>query len=151
MTIIMITHKTTTPEQTITLAKKFAKSLRSGDIICFKADLGAGKTTFTKGLAEGLKISSKKVNSPTFVLLNIYEGKLPIYHFDLYRIESEDMFNIGYDEFVYGDGVAVIEWSERLDSLLPKEHFLIEIKHKGESQREIRIKGVGKTYKERVQ
>lgn len=102
-------------------------------------DLGAGKTAFVKGMAQGLKLDPLKVHSPTFTLMNVYEGKLPLYHFDLYRIKADDLFGIGYEEFFYGKGVAAVEWSERLDHLVPEDYWKVELKHAGEDRRDIRV------------
>ena len=136
-------------EQTIALGERLARNLRKGDIICLEGDLGAGKTTFIKGVAKGLKIASEKVNSPTFVLMNAYQGRLPLYHFDLYRLENTgEIGAIGYEEFLYGDGVSVIEWAERLGTLTPKEYLRVELKHKGENERSIKVSAVGKKYHE---
>ena len=138
---------TKTPEETMGIAEKLGKKISAGDIICLFGDLGAGKTTFVKGLAKGLKFNSQKVKSPTFVLMNIYEGRLPVYHFDLYRIEENaELTMIGYDEFLYGDGVAVIEWAERLNTLMPKERLDIELTHKKPEERMIKMIARGKRY-----
>ncbi|VAX35609.1 tRNA threonylcarbamoyladenosine biosynthesis protein TsaE [hydrothermal vent metagenome] len=138
---------TKNPEETIAFGKKLAKNLSSGNIICLIGDLGAGKTTFVKGLAQGLKVNPNKVSSPTFVVMNIYEGKLPIYHFDLYRMEgNEDMAMIGYEEFLYGDGIAVIEWAEHLGNLMPKDYIRIELTHHKPQGRKIKLSVKGKRY-----
>jgi tRNA threonylcarbamoyladenosine biosynthesis protein TsaE len=109
--------------------------------------LGAGKTTFIKGVAKGLKIAPEKVNSPTFILMNAYQGRLPLYHFDLYRLENTgEIGAIGYEEFLYGDGVSVVEWAERLGALTPKEHLRIDLTHKGENTRGIKITAAGEQY-----
>ncbi len=135
--------------ETLQLGEKLAKRLRKGDIVCLQGELGAGKTTFIKGVAKGLKIAPEKVNSPTFVLMNAYHGRLPLYHFDLYRLETTgEIGAIGYEEFLYGDGVSVIEWAERLGALTPKEYLRVELKHKGENERSIKVSAVGKKYHE---
>jgi len=138
----LITHSA---EETSAIGKQLARGLEPGDIVCLFGDLGAGKTTMIKGIAEGLAIKSDYVHSPTFTLLNLYEhGRLPLYHFDLYRIEDpEELFDIGYEEFLYGSGISVIEWSERFGHLLPKERLEIHLRHKGDDRREIRVKAVG--------
>lgn len=131
-------------DQTLRLGERLAKHLRKGDILCLEGDLGSGKTTLIKGIAKGLNISAAKVNSPTFVLMNAYEGRLPLYHFDLYRLEHvHEISSIGYEEFLYGDGVAVIEWAERLGELAPREYLRVELAHKGESERSIKFSAVG--------
>lgn len=134
-------------QQTIELGERLARYLCKGDILCLEGELGSGKTTLIKGIAQGLKIAPEKVNSPTFVLMNAYEGKLPLYHFDLYRLEhAREISSIGYEEFLYGDGVAVIEWAERLGELAPREHLCIELAHKGENERLIKFSAVGGRY-----
>lgn len=137
-------------ENTRKIGKRLAKQAAGGDILCFFGDLGSGKTTMIKGLAAGLGAFDEEVTSPTFVLLNVYdELKWPVYHFDLYRLETTDeLFDLGYEEFFYGDGVTVVEWSERLGRLLPKERLEIHLEHKGDDQREIRLKAVGKRYEQ---
>ena len=128
------------PEETKAFGKHLAKGLRGGDIICLFGDLGSGKTTLNKGIAAGLNINPKEVNSPTFILMNIYKGRLPLFHFDLYRIEDlHGISSIGYDEFLYGDGVSVIEWADRLGEFLPEEHLRIEMEHKKLDERVIRL------------
>lgn len=137
-------------QETQNLGEKLAKRLRKGDILCLEGDLGSGKTTFIKGIAKGLKIAPEKVNSPTFVLMNAYdEGRLSLYHFDLYRLEHiREISSIGYEEFLYGGGVSVIEWAGRLEELTPKEHLRVELKHKGENERLIKFSAIGKRYYE---
>ena len=134
------TFKSSSVNETIKLAGQFASNLKPGDIVFLKGDLGAGKTVFTKGMAKAFGVSDKKVVSPTFVLMNLYEGKLPIYHFDLYRLENpEEHKTLQLDEYLYGDGVSVIEWPERLGTFAPKEYWLVELSHNNESTRTICI------------
>lgn len=92
-----------------------------------------------------------KVHSPTFTLMNIYEGKIPLYHFDLYRIKADDLFGLGYEEFFYGVGIAAVEWSERLEHLLPKVFWKVELRHAGDDERHIFISAEGDNMKERFQ
>lgn len=133
--------------ETLRLGEKLARHLRKGDILCLQGELGSGKTTLIKGIAKGLKIASEKVTSPTFVLMNAYEGRLPLYHFDLYRLEEiHEISSIGYEEFLYGNGIAVIEWAERLGALTPKEYLRVELKHQGENERSIKLSAVGERY-----
>ena len=133
------------------LGERLAKYLRRGDILCLEGELGSGKTTLIKGIAKGLRIAPEKVNSPTFVLMNAYHGLLPLYHFDLYRLENTgEIGAIGYEEFLYGDGVSVIEWAERLGALTPKEYLRIKLAHKGEDQRLIKIFPAGTRYSQLV-
>lgn len=123
------------------LASKIAKHLFPGFVLGMGGDLGSGKTTFTQYLAKHMGIKAV-VNSPTFTILKIYKNHLPLYHMDVYRLEK-----IGYDyeldEFIYGDGVAVIEWYEYIKRMLPETMFSIDIKTLSETDREITIKGDG--------
>jgi tRNA threonylcarbamoyladenosine biosynthesis protein TsaE len=137
-------------QETAKLGNRLAKFLKPGDIVCLFGDLGSGKTTLVKGLVGGLKIKPSKVNSPTFVLMNIYEGKIPIYHFDLYRIEGKDLLNIGYEEFFYDEGIAVVEWAERLGAELPKEYIAVRLGHKNEKERVIEVSAQGKGLSRRL-
>ena len=126
--------------QTQTIAKRLAKSLKSGDVLALIGNLGSGKTVFVKGLAEGLGCRKKDVISPTFVLLRQYKGKVDINHFDLYRLKNmRQLIDIGYEEYFYSDGVAVIEWADRIESALPEEHIRIEFTIKGDNKRLIKI------------
>ena len=127
-------------EETQLCAQRLAGHLKAGDIIFLQGDLGSGKTTFVKGLAQAFRVNAKKVNSPTFVLMNYYKGKLPIYHFDLYRLESpQEIDTLDFDEYLYGQGITVIEWSERLGEHNIKPRYLVKFQHKGEYRRQICI------------
>lgn len=127
-----------------------AKSLKRGDILCLFGQLGAGKTVFTKGIAAGLGIKKESIISPSFVLIREYpEAKLPFYHFDLYRLkEQKQILSLGYEEYLYGDGVSVIEWAERLGRLLPSEFLKIELSIKGARERGIKFTSFGSRYRE---
>ena len=115
-------------EETAAIAEKFAKSIKQGDIVCLNGDLGAGKTAFTSGFARGLGYKGY-VQSPTFALINEYRGDMMIYHFDVYRIdENEEMYDIGIDDYLFGDGVCIIEWAERIKELLPENVINVYIK-----------------------
>lgn len=135
------------PGETARLGERLAGCLKGGDIICFFGDLGSGKTTLIKGIARGLNVSPAKVNSPTFVLMNAYEGRLPLFHFDFYRLENiQGIGSIGYDEFLYDDGVSVIEWADRLGTFLPEEYLKVELKHKKFDERVVRLSAKGRRY-----
>jgi tRNA threonylcarbamoyladenosine biosynthesis protein TsaE len=135
-----ITH---TPQATRSIAAQLAELLEPGDVLTLSGDLGAGKTTFTQGLAEGLGVADR-VNSPTFTLIREYEGRIPLYHMDVYRLgEQAAAEDLGIDEYLYGDGVSVIEWAEYIESLLPEDHLQIKIRSLAESEREITISGQG--------
>ena len=130
---------TNSAKETQKFAKGFAKKLKAGDILCLTGSLGSGNTTFIQGLAKGLGVKGKVI-SPTFVLMSIYKGRIPLYHFDLYRLNStDDVRALGYEEFFYGDGAAVIEWAERLKELLPAECVRIKIEILGKNKRELLI------------
>lgn len=113
------------PEETIAIAERLAKSLRPKDVIALEGDLGAGKTTFTKGLARGLGIK-KTVNSPTFTIIKEYNGIMPLYHMDVYRLEGSDE-DLGFDEYFDGSGVTVIEWAHFIKEHLPSEILTIRL------------------------
>lgn len=114
-------------ENTIKIGEKIGLSLKKGDIIAYKGTLAAGKTTLTKGIAKALQVD-EVITSPTFTLISEYYGKLPLYHFDVYRLDSvEDFLNLGSEEMMYGDGVCAIEWSEKIESALPKDAIIINL------------------------
>lgn len=136
-------YKTFSAEETKTIAQNLAQNLKAGDVLCMYGDLGAGKTAFVQGLAKGFLIDAY-VNSPTFTIVNEYMGTLPLYHFDVYRVGSSDeMFDIGFDEYIDGDGVSVIEWAELIEDILPKNRYNVTInKTDEENVREITIEVV---------
>ena len=113
--------ETWSPEETFALGKKLGEEAAPGEIFCLDGDLGVGKTVFTQGFAAGLGVT-EPVNSPTFTILQIYEeGRLPLYHFDVYRIgDPEEMDEIGYEEYFFGDGVCLIEWASLIGELIPE-------------------------------
>ncbi len=116
----MAVYKTGSPAQTAALGEKLAQKLRGGEVIAFEGGMGMGKTVFTAGVAKGLGVD-KGVASPTFTIVREYEGRLPIYHFDLYRITSfEDLYSCGFFDYLGGDGVVLIEWSENFAQYLPE-------------------------------
>jgi tRNA threonylcarbamoyladenosine biosynthesis protein TsaE len=127
--------------ETILIAEKLAKTLKPGDMIALSGDLGSGKTTFTKGIGKGLGVKNpRRINSPTFVLIKEYNGKIPLYHLDLYRLDNlEEIENLGIEEYIYGTGVTVIEWAEKIECLLPEKRVLVKFKIKGDNKREVLI------------
>ncbi len=130
---------TRTEAETAALGEMFGRNLDQPLVIALKGELGAGKTVFVRGAARGLGVK-ERVTSPTFVLLKIYSGRLPLYHFDFYRLpEDEDPFELGFAEYLPGEGIAFIEWAERLPDLLPDEFVQVDIKNfyddKGEGRR----------------
>ncbi|MEM7009474.1 MAG: tRNA (adenosine(37)-N6)-threonylcarbamoyltransferase complex ATPase subunit type 1 TsaE [Thermodesulfobacteriota bacterium] len=114
-------------DETLKLGEIIGKSLIPGSIIALVGDLGAGKTVLVKGLASGLGVAEEP-NSPTFVIMNSYEGKMPLYHYDLYRLSDEDeLAGIGYEEHFFGEGVAAVEWADRVQGIFPEHTISIEI------------------------
>lgn len=132
-------------EETKKIGYLLGKQSKAGEIYCLNGDLGVGKTIFTKGFAEGLDIEQREVTSPTFTIVNEYQGRLPFYHFDVYRISSvEEMEYTGYEEYFFGKGVCVVEWAELIEELLPEEVYRITIQKdntKNEDYRKIIIEG----------
>jgi len=140
------------PESTRMLAKRFSSLLAAGDVVLLQGELGAGKTEFVKGLAEGFGVT-ERVTSPTFTLLNIYQGSLPLYHFDLYRLDdAEELANIGFGEFLGGDGVAVIEWPDLFSSEMPDEYLKVELRQGDQSaERFLKFVAQGDRYAARLE
>ena len=136
--------KTNSVEETQLLAEKIGGWVQPGMILTLEGDLGAGKTTFTKGFAKGLDIK-RNVNSPTFTIIKEYQGRLPLYHMDVYRLENgaEDM---GLHDYLFGDGVCVVEWASMIEDILPKERLDIKVYREGENDRRIELTPVGEFY-----
>ncbi|MEK3889623.1 tRNA (adenosine(37)-N6)-threonylcarbamoyltransferase complex ATPase subunit type 1 TsaE [Bacillus sp. FSL K6-3431] len=130
--------------ETHAIAKKLGNLLQKGDVVLLEGDLGAGKTTFTKGLADGLNIK-RNVNSPTFTIIKEYMGRLPLYHMDVYRV-ADSYEDLGLDEYFYGDGVTVVEWAQLIAEQLPEEHLTIYLHHAGDDHRKLLFKPVGVRY-----
>jgi tRNA threonylcarbamoyladenosine biosynthesis protein TsaE len=134
---------------TQTLGERVGRLLEAGDIVCLYGELGSGKTVLTKGIARGLGVASERaVRSPSFVLLQRYQGRVPVYHADLYRLDGPaDIVDIGLREFLGADGVAVIEWADKLEVSLPVERLDITIAHQTEETRLITIIPQGTRYR----
>jgi len=147
----MINIETHSFEETVEFGKKLGIVLKSGDIISLSGDLGTGKTALTNGIAKSLGIDSY-ITSPTFTLVNEYEGRLPLYHFDVYRIyDPDEMFDIGFEEYINSEGITIIEWGEQIREILPEEIINVNIKKnldKGIDVREISIDFIGEKYSE---
>lgn len=135
-----------TPVDTKKLGVQLGREAVAGAVFCLIGDLGVGKTVFTKGLAEGLGIH-EHITSPTFTIVNAYKGTLPFYHFDVYRIgHIDEMDEIGYEEYFYGDGVCLIEWADLIEEIIPSHALWIEIRKdysKGEDYRQILVRKKG--------
>ncbi len=141
---------TKSAKQTIALGNRLAKKLKAGDVVALEGDLGSGKTTFTKGIALGLGVKRNiYVTSPSFVLIREYkQGRVPLYHLDLYRLDrNSELQTTGYEEYIWGDGITVIEWAEKIEGILPKDHVLIRFKITGKDRREIKIISKDKGFK----
>jgi len=137
-------------EDTYKIGEKLGKLLFPGSIICLTGDLGTGKTAFTQGIGKGLGVSENVV-SPTYTIINEYtSGRIPLYHFDVYRLESSDeMYELGCDEYFYGDGVTVVEWADSVEDVIPAERLWIIINKLEEpDQREIIMEASGSIYEE---
>lgn len=134
-------------EQTEEFGIKFGKLLQGGDIVCLNGELGAGKTTLTKSIGLGLGVNDY-ITSPTFALINEYKGRVPVYHFDVYRLENvEELYDLGFDEYFYSNGVSIIEWAEKIERLLPKERIELDFKKGIDiNERWINITGYGDRY-----
>lgn len=135
-----VSHNTQETEQ---FGEEVAKSLRGGDVLAFTGSLGMGKTAFTRGLARGLGCRGR-VTSPTFTIVNEYDGKTPLFHFDMYRLGSSDeLFDIGWDDYLARGGVCAVEWSERVSDALPDDTIYVDIARgeENENMRTITVTG----------
>ena len=134
--------RTTSPEQTEAVGRQLAARLRPGDVIAYYGDLGAGKTAFTRGLAAGLGVT-EQVTSPTYTIVNEYlGGRLPLFHFDMYRLSSsDDLWDIGWEDYLERGGVCAVEWSENVADALPENTVRVRIDRDGDTGRRITIEG----------
>ena len=134
-------------EESYQLGRWIGENSKPGDLILLYGDLGSGKTILSRGIAHGAGFGGN-VTSPTFTLMNIYRGNFPIYHFDIYRLyEPEELYDLDYEEYFYGDGVAIIEWSERLGHLLPNDYLKVSLsREQEENSRKIEIKLIGNKF-----
>lgn len=126
------------PEETRSFGAKLASSLQPNDVLILRGDMGAGKSELTRGIARGLGITGY-ITSPTFTILQVHEGgRLPLYHFDWYRIESaEELYELSLDEYLHMDGVSAVEWAERASEVVPEDYLEIELKPLSDTEREI--------------
>lgn len=136
-------YQTKSAAETEALGEKLAGKLRGGEVIAFTGDLGAGKTAFTRGLARGLGITDR-VTSPTFTIVNEYEGgRLPLFHFDMYRLScSDELYDIGWEDYLARGGVCAVEWSEIVEDALEADAIRVDIKNDGGDCRSVAITGV---------
>lgn len=139
-----LTFYTSSYEETMTIGSTLANLLKGGEVLTLEGDLGAGKTTFTKGIAKGLGIK-RTVNSPTFTIIKEYQGKIPLYHMDVYRLEESDE-DLGFDEYFYGNGITIVEWAHFIKESLPEDLLKVEMVYDGENRRVITFKPKGEKY-----
>lgn len=137
-------------EQTIEIGNRLGRLLLPGDLLNLNGNLGAGKTLFVKGIGMGLGIEQDIITSPTFAIINEYEGETyPLYHFDLYRLETElDLEQIGYLDYFYGSGITTVEWGNLFEEFLPDERLDITLENEGHNERKVIFNGIGKRGKE---
>ncbi len=139
-----MTYVTNSPAETEALGQRLAERLQPGDVIAYTGDLGAGKTAFTRGLARGLGIT-ERITSPTFTIVNEYQGgRLPLFHFDMYRLgSSEELYEIGWEDYLARGGVCAVEWSEIVADALEEDCIRVDIRQGDtENQRKITVEGV---------
>lgn len=143
----LISHS---PEDTLKIGACIGGLIAAGDIILLTGNLGAGKTCLTQGIARGLGIT-EHTQSPSFVLMREFHGRLPLYHIDLYRLDNlDEIADLGLDDYLYGNGVCVIEWAEKGLGLLPQEHLMIEIGYLGDTERSLLFKPGNNHYNEMI-
>ncbi len=144
---MMFSIITSEPEQTEHVGEELGSLLEAGDLVCLYGDLGSGKTHFSFGIAMGLEVREQYITSPTFTLVNEYQGRVPFYHIDLYRLkEPSELEGVGFDEYIDSDGATVIEWAERAEDALPEERLSVYLSHVNERSREIGFLAEGKRY-----
>lgn len=145
----LIVHSSN-PEETLKLGRCLGVLLRSGDVVCLVGELGSGKTVLAKGIALGLGVDPEEgARSPTFALVHEYAGRFPISHIDLYRLgRPEELVELGWEEYLYGNWVAVIEWAEKAEGLLPEERLTVVIAFEGENERRFSLSASGPRYQE---
>lgn len=148
MTLRIVSHS---PEYTKSIGEEIGREVHKGSVIALCGNLGTGKTVFAKGIAAGLGVEAI-VTSPTFVIINEYEGRHPFYHMDIYRLTAPaEMIGLGYEEYFYSDGVTAVEWAQKIDGLLPEEYLRVEFEFMGESDREIIFIPFGQKYVQLVE
>ncbi len=134
----LLPAETASVEDTIAVGEQLAEHLQPGDIVALYGDLGAGKTHLVKGIAQALGVDEVAVSSPTFTIVQEYAGTWPIYHIDAYRVSDPDEFyELGYEDYFYGDGLCLIEWPSRIESLLPAAAIRLRLTHQGSDHRRI--------------
>jgi tRNA threonylcarbamoyladenosine biosynthesis protein TsaE len=140
--VVPAAAQTKDAEETRALGERLASQLRPGDVVALIGDLGSGKTTLAQGICRGLGVK-EIVNSPSYTIVNEYDGRYPVYHLDCYRLEGrEDLLGLGYEEYFYGEGICIIEWAERAADLLPSRHIEVRLRRRTSTLREILIRSV---------
>lgn len=138
-------YETFSAEETEKLGYEMGKNAKAGNVFCLSGDLGVGKTVFTRGFAKGLEVEDEYITSPTFTIINEYEGRLNLYHFDVYRIGSiEEMDDTGYEDYFFGNGVCLVEWAELVEEIIPEDAIWITVEkdlEKGWEYRKITVRG----------
>lgn len=138
-------YETFSPSETEKIGFEMGKNASAGDIYCLSGDLGVGKTVFIRGFAKGLGVEDEYITSPTFTIINEYEGRLNLYHFDVYRIGSiEEMDDTGYEDYFFGNGVCLVEWAELVKEIIPENAKWITVEKdlsKGDDYRKITVRG----------
>ena len=139
-------------EQTIEIARLIGKKLKAGDLLALSGELGSGKTCFTKGLAQGLDVSAEyQITSPTFTLINEYPARCKFHHFDVYRLNNySELEDLGYEEYLSGEGVVVIEWAEKIAKLIPGDSIFINFEYVDENSRKMIIRGSKRRLRELI-
>ena len=142
MTELTAKFHTSSPDETISLGERIGRVLEPETTVALIGELGAGKTTLTKGIACGLEVPDL-VHSPTFTLIHEHQGRIPVYHFDLYRLDTQEQIeDLGYEDYFYGQGVTIVEWAEKIESLLPDDRLEIRISGEGD-QRTFELRATG--------
>ncbi len=146
----MLSVTTRSAAETAALGRRLGELLQPGDFVALTGELGAGKTQFARGVALGLAVDpAQPVTSPTYTLMNVYHGRCPFYHFDLYRLAGDDdAAELGFSEYFHGDGVCLVEWAERLISEMPAERLTVSFHHAGDDLRRIEFAASGDRYRE---
>ena len=145
MPLEIISHS---PEETQALGRKLGELAKAGDILLLLGGLGTGKTCLVQGLAQGLGIKEYTL-SPSFVIVRIYQGRLPLYHLDFYRLDEKEVLELGLEEYLSAQGITAVEWADRSKELWPPEYLLISLDFLSEDQRRLRFEPRGKKYEER--
>jgi len=141
---------TRSPGETVSLGRRLGKLLQPGDVVCLFGELGAGKTCLAGGLVEGMGAGKAAVASPSYVIVNQYMGRFPVYHMDLYRLDSRvDVEDIGFRDYLSGEGVILIEWASRIERELPSDRMDIALSHVSATEREIKFTIRGRNYEDR--